>query len=139
VLKCINNDLNFELNLLEDLNRRKSNLLYELNEDMSFTLSWLKLCEIILPNNPKLAIERIINYSNKNNLIRSKIYNEVYQELQLIRLNDVLFYQPIASILCENFKYYEKTILNCIKELHIQMPNMDINELIKNSLKEAFI
>jgi hypothetical protein len=97
-----------------------------------------KLCEIILPSNPKLAIERIINYSNENNLIRNKIYNEIYQELQLMGFNDVLFYQPITSILCENFKYYEKAILSEMKDLYIQMPNIDIDELFINSVKEAF-
>lgn len=33
--KCINEDLKFELFLLEDLNQRKLNLLHELNEDLS--------------------------------------------------------------------------------------------------------
>lgn len=102
-------------------------------------LSWLKLCEIILPSNPELAIKRIINYSNENNLICGKVYNEIYQEFQLMSFNDVLFYQPITSILCENFKNYEKAILSEMKELHIQMPYMDIYELFINSVKEAFL
>jgi hypothetical protein len=44
--KCVNDDLKFELSLLEDLNRRKSNLLYKLNEDVSSTLSCLNYVKL---------------------------------------------------------------------------------------------
>ena len=74
----------------------------------------------------------------------NKSYTKIYQKLQSIGSTDmtfycsnVLYYQVIASILIENFEYYEDFILNSMEELHFQHPKLNMDKLFIKAIKDG--
>jgi hypothetical protein len=114
-----------ELDILENLEFRTSNLCNELRLNNDIHFSWSDMCSVLSPNNPSKIADKIFGYFNKLEMLNDKIYHEIYDSILNIGKDDVPFYHcdvvfinSIAAIIYENFKDTRVMVVEIIDEIH---------------------
>ena len=121
-------DDKMELNLLELLEFRTSQLCNDIRLHTDIHLSWSDLCSIVCPSNPTRIAEKIYAHFNKVKMINDNIYHEIYQGIydigKIENENDkfyncdVIWISSIAEIIYVNFKDVWKFIIKIMGEIH---------------------
>lgn len=125
-----------ELNLLENLEMRTSNLCNELKLKEDIHLSWADLCGVLYPSNPSKLADKIFDYYNKSE-INDEVYYKIIEALENIGEDDkefyncdVLWFQSIATIIYRYFKGIWWLVTDTMDEIHRQFLNFDMDVLL---------
>lgn len=111
-------NLDFELNIIEELQNRENMLRFKCNLEPQ-GLTWNKICEIISPNNPNKAKMNLLKYICDNEVV-SDTYGILENKLMSTKDTyfDVTFYHGIVNILDEHFDDRQEDFIDIMVHIH---------------------